>query len=276
MLSRIYFNIRVLSLDVVLGACCSALFLASFLNVELPKLILLTLALAVWVIYTTDHLIDAYKINKSASSARHAFHQKHFKVMLAVVLLATGIALYLVTLIPSPTRSWGFYLVGMVLVYFAILTVWKQQSLFFKEVMVALVYTGGIFIGPLTALEVSIPFKAWLLFTQFAVLAFVNLLEFSFYEQNIDRSDGQGSIVLKIGRRRTQRVIWICLVLLLLSTGPLIIGFWQDLAMIKAQALVFLMSLTMASIMLFKEFFKAKERYRMLGDGAFIFPVFFI
>ena len=276
MLSKIYFYVRVLSLDVVLGAFCSALFLASFLEVHLSNHIVFTLLLAVWVIYTTDHLIDAFKIDKSASSARHAFHQKYFRLMLAAVLLATGIALYLVLHIPLLTRVWGAYLSGVVLVYFVILTFWKPQSLFFKETMVALVYTCGIFIGPLTVLDASIPFKVWPLFAQFALLALVNLLEFSFFEQNIDRSDGQGSIVMKIGSRRTQRIIWICVVLLLLSSSPLIMRYWQDLAMIKAQALVFLMGLALASIMLFKEFFKAKERYRMLGDGAFIFPLFFV
>jgi hypothetical protein len=252
------------------------LFLASFLEVDLQHQILVVLALAVWVIYTSDHLIDAYGMDRSASSARHAFHQKYFRFMAVAVFLATGLGLYLVTQIPRHTMMGGFYLGAVVVVYFAILSLWKQRSLFFKETMVALVYALGIFTGPLTALNTSIPFKVWPLFVQFALLALVNLLEFSFFEKNMDRSDGHGSIVLKIGRRRTQRVIWICLVLLFLSTSPLIIGFWQDLAMIKAQALVFLMSLTLASIMLFKEYFKTKERYRMLGDGAFIIPVFFI
>ena len=277
MLSKIYSYGQLLSLDVVLGAICSALFLSSFLEIVLPYSVLSCLALAVWIIYTADHLIDAYKIRKAATSARHTFHQRHFTVLITLVILASGITIYIVvTLIPPNTRIWGLYLGAIVLVYFGILVWWKPQSLFFKETMVAAIYTSGIFLGPLSIMSSSVPTRVWPFIIQFWLLALVNLLEFSLFEQEADRSDNQGSLVLKIGLRRTRRLIRICLILLVLSTSPLIFYFWPDIYMIKAQVLIFLMTLALSTLTIFEEYFEHKQRYRKLGDGAFIFPILFV
>ncbi|MEO0330420.1 MAG: hypothetical protein AAF223_01865, partial [Bacteroidota bacterium] len=57
---------QVLSLDVVLGACISAWFVASLCRVTVQPITILALGICVWLIYTADHLWDAYRLNQPA------------------------------------------------------------------------------------------------------------------------------------------------------------------------------------------------------------------
>jgi len=67
-LGRIYQFINVLSLDVVAGAMVSALFFARIFKVQILPWGVLALGLTVWTIYTTDHLVDAKRVNIPLSS----------------------------------------------------------------------------------------------------------------------------------------------------------------------------------------------------------------
>ena len=82
-----------LSLDLVAATCICSLFLARVLDQPLPPAVVLALALAVWAIYTADHLLDAWLIPHPASTERHAFHQRHFGVL--CLLLAAMLVLAL-------------------------------------------------------------------------------------------------------------------------------------------------------------------------------------
>ena len=76
------------SLDVVAGAISSALFFARIMHVtSLPQGII-SLGLSVWIIYTTDHLLDARRIKQLASTERHRFHQNNFFILSVLLLLA--------------------------------------------------------------------------------------------------------------------------------------------------------------------------------------------
>src|SRR5690554_6802588 len=80
-----YDNLQILSIDIVLGACAGMLFFDRLIGADLRMLLYVLLGLAVWCIYTFDHLLDAKQIKKTASTPRHAFHQKHFRT-LAILL----------------------------------------------------------------------------------------------------------------------------------------------------------------------------------------------
>ena len=61
MIARAYTYIRWLSLDIVAGAIFVSLFLSSELGVVLSAIEIALLGLSVWLIYTTDHLLDVRK-----------------------------------------------------------------------------------------------------------------------------------------------------------------------------------------------------------------------
>src|SRR5690606_21598184 len=93
-----YDYLQVLSIDIVIGACAGMLFFDRLIGADLRPLLYLLLALAVWCIYTFDHLLDARQIKKAASTPRHAFHQKHFKTLASLLvilgILGLGMAFY--------------------------------------------------------------------------------------------------------------------------------------------------------------------------------------
>lgn len=55
-----------LSLDILLGVFCSYLFAASLLKSDAPSLVPVILCIAVWLLYTLDHLADAHHLGERA------------------------------------------------------------------------------------------------------------------------------------------------------------------------------------------------------------------
>src|SRR5690606_11649255 len=94
-LHTFYRYLQTLSIDIVLGACAGMLFFDRLIEAELNLIVYLLLGLAVWCIYTFDHLLDARQIGKHASTFRHAFHQEHFKVLSIFLGLIGSVGLIL-------------------------------------------------------------------------------------------------------------------------------------------------------------------------------------
>src|SRR6476659_9916470 len=87
-LSRYYKLANILSLDVVAGAVICSIFFSQVFNTVIRVSGIISLALSVWIIYTVDHLLDARRITRQASTVRHRFHQKNQKILYSVLLLA--------------------------------------------------------------------------------------------------------------------------------------------------------------------------------------------
>ena len=76
-----------LSLDVVFGAMATLYFFQELLHVHLDWPAYGLLALAVWCIYTGDHLVDARK-SKGPLSPRRAFHLQYQSLLAVGIVLA--------------------------------------------------------------------------------------------------------------------------------------------------------------------------------------------
>ncbi|HEX8061295.1 MAG TPA: hypothetical protein VF473_10190, partial [Cyclobacteriaceae bacterium] len=62
-----YRTFNLLSLDVALGAVISAAFLGRILNVHILPQGYVLLGIIVWLIYTADHLLDAWSMREAAT-----------------------------------------------------------------------------------------------------------------------------------------------------------------------------------------------------------------
>ena len=106
MIEKLYKYLQILSIDVCLGACISCWMIAHYLEVSLSFWTYAVLACTVWLIYTADHLLDAYKISKQlkekATTDRHIFHQHYFKPIVGVAFFCRIFC----DLYPLPT-SWN-------------------------------------------------------------------------------------------------------------------------------------------------------------------------
>src|SRR6187551_3842552 len=95
-LNWLYRQLNVLSLDVVAGVVICAVFFSRIFQAHIRPQGLVTLSLTVWIIYTTDHLLDAHRIQGTASTARHRFHQENFFLLFVFLGISTIINIILI------------------------------------------------------------------------------------------------------------------------------------------------------------------------------------
>ncbi|MBS9524204.1 UbiA family prenyltransferase [Litoribacter alkaliphilus] len=208
-----------LSLDVVLGACAGMYFFAHLLGLHLDLLFYLLMGLAVWSIYTLDHLLDARQVGGTASTERHRFHQVYSNqlciVLGVVVIVGAGIAYYLldVSLISVSAILLGGLIVGNML---AIKYLFSKLA-FLKEFNIAVFYTVGIMLVPyLLGMDEGVNRAFWLLGLAYFLVALMNLWLLSIMDAESDRQDGFVSLVTFLGKERVQKLLfWLMIITLI-------------------------------------------------------------
>lgn len=267
-ITGIYRVFNILSADVAVGAVISALFFARLFAVNILPYGLCALGLTVWIIYTADHLNDAKSIRGVASSERHQFHQRHFKLIFVCMLLAIVADAVLIFFIRRAVLSWGIVLALVVFIYLI-----KQHQLkAFKEFFVAFLYTCGILVPSLSLTTLPLDKYHLIPISQFFIIALINLLVFSSFDKETDKADRQHSFVTVFGEGLTSFCIYgLSLINFLLSLFLCLTGFDY-----KAIAILSLMTILQTAIFSFHKLFRRNNTYRMLGDAMFLIPIFYI
>ena len=134
---------RWLSLDIALGGAILVGFVGNELSLEVPFVVQSATFIALWMIYTIDHLSDAHRIEVPAMP-RHQFHKRHkekfYRALMAIALLGLVNLLFL----PRMVIALGSAYVVAIGMYF-----FSQRFLAtigLKEVFIALVYASIMFI----------------------------------------------------------------------------------------------------------------------------------
>jgi hypothetical protein len=185
-----------LSLDVVIGAMATLYFFQELLHVHLAWPAYGLLALAVWTLYTGDHLLDARK-SKGPLSPRRAFHLRY------QVYLAAGVFL---ALVGGGWAAWTWFGWGKELQLTLVLVAsmggcrWAIQKfgpIVLKEVSIALFYVVGSLWLPMLRSEVKdLSWQALAFAVVFFLVALLNLWMLSFLDREEDRKDGFISIAM--------------------------------------------------------------------------------
>lgn len=262
-LARIYRYLNLLSIDVALGAVVSAAFFARILEVALYPQGYVLLALVVWIIYTADHLLDAWTMPTAATSARHLFHQKHFLKLVGVLVAAIILAVALVFLIRVQIVTAGIAF-GLFVLGYLIFSRWLK---YFKELAGCALYTGGVLLPGWSIHEEPLNETQQLYISIFALIVLANLLIFARLSLQEDESHQQNSLATLVGPRTMD-----ALVRLVLGGGVAltVFGGWYEIT----PELVTLASMEIALLLVFElKFFHTKDRYRYLGDAVFFFPL---
>jgi hypothetical protein len=259
---------------VVLGALFSGMAVASVANCPMPRIWYLALPLAVWVVYTADHLLDARKLGEQAHTLRHHFHHQYFKPIAAIWLLSFLSCISWIMWLAGPDlRVLAMAAGGLVLGHLGLVALVgsRRSFLIIKELGVALIYTVGVWGGPSMLCQNCFTPLIYGLAGHFFLLAFINLIIFSLFEAKTDLRDGHSSWVLGMGIKRTRRIIKI-LIGFALGLGVAIA--FRTTGNIHWLALTqLLMLILLASIVIFPKIFSKNNRYRLLGDGVFLLPV---
>ena len=187
-LFRAYRFINILSLDVAAGAVICALFFAKIFDVVILPYGIISLGLTVWTIYTADHLIDARKVKQPASTERHRFHQRYFKTLFGLLVIAAIIDASQLFFIRKTVFVVGLALAFIIVIYFLL----QRNLRFLKELIGALLYTGGVLLIPWSVKNTSYDSAQLILITQFVITALINLLLFSWFDKSQDERDHHG------------------------------------------------------------------------------------
>lgn len=179
-----------LSIDVVFGAMAGMFFFESLLHASLQWPAYVLLALAVWSIYTLDHLLDVRKKSLPLSD-RRSFHLANWKTL--VFLLCITVLLGLVG--AFWWFGWGkelqLTLALAVMILGSKLLIRKAGPGWMKELSIAVFYVVGIVWLPLLRSNgIDLVWQDLIFLPAYMSLAFLNLLMLSFLDQDEDQNSG--------------------------------------------------------------------------------------
>lgn len=262
---KIYRHLNILSVDVSAGAVICALFFAKILDVVVAVPGLIVLGLTVWMIYSADHLLDVRRIGERAVTNRHRFYKRYFWVMIAVTgIVAVSDAAMIFFVRPSVFYA-GLVLGGAVTVYL----VAQRYFGFLKELAGALLYTGGVVLPAFAFSDnQSIAADQWIAILCFLLIAWINLLLFSYFDRKSDEEHRQVSFTTALGERKTGMLVVALAGVCISLSLHLFFG-----SMRMPSVVLLAMSLVLVLLLKFRTYFGREDRYRYVGDAVFLLPI---
>ena len=272
---KIYQCFTWLSLDVVLGAMAGMLFFGRALRVEIDWQEYALLGMAVWCIYTADHLMDARKLTRDHTENRHHFHLIYQKFLFVVLgIVGSGGLAWAI-------RYFGFthelfFGAGLgVLILLIMLAVRKFASnrARIKELSSAIFYVVGISWLPwYETPEIDYTWTALGLTILYMGLAYLNLIMLSSLDTKSDKVAGFSSIATIIPESRLNPIIRQLAALLLLFA---LIGLFLVESFYRIYPGLILIMLLLHYLSFFKSGLKS-EQIRMRMEIAFLVPALFL
>ena len=266
----LYFNL--LSLDVVFGAMAGMLFFSDMLAVKVPFIAYLLLGLAVWGIYTLDHLMDANVAPGKPHALRHQFHLKYFRFLLPLVFfcILIGAILFFTSNQLEFIQTPGLILASVTMVWMGFLKIGGQKISWLKEISTAVIYVLGISLAPFASIDFELIDKNFYVFVFIYFLAaLVNLLMLSYLDAEEDEKDGFGSVLVLIPKTGLKNLI--------LLLGTVGIGVLMVLAFILP-SFYHIYSLILGLILgyhliLFFSKNQNKDQIRKKSEALFLLPL---
>lgn len=266
---KVYRLFQALSLDIAIGAVILSTAMANYYGVSLTWPVQLCLFIAVWLIYTFDHLMDGERALQDQLSYRHLIHRCYRKQIVYACIMSILVGVGSIFLLPSQVILWGVTAAAFIVIYFILV---RFTVFWAKEVFVALGYTAGVFLAPMALLpQWPNAGELWLAAGVFLV-ALINLLLFSLYDYQLDKQNGFHSLAIRLGSETTKEVIGILLTITSLLIGWMLINHPSDLMF----WILLVMTASLVTIHLRPAVFQHRDNYRILGDGIFFLPSFYL
>lgn len=262
---------NLLSLDAPLVAIAWELLAARCYGVSVALSTTLCLALAVWVIYVADRMLDASRSEQMRpEAARHCFYRAHWRTFLAPLAAGSLVGAWLAwTRLDAATFRHGVWLLGAIAVYFAAVHLLPahRRGWFPKELAVAALFAAGCFLpvwqgaGP-PWLAVILP---WMLF---AVICWINsaTIEYTEWERlRARREDAPHPWSVALGKHALTASV--CVTLVALVFVPLVAASGARLLLLA----VVLGGLGLAVLGRYQDRLSA-DAVRVLADLALLAP----
>ena len=198
-MKKLYHYFHLLQFDIALGAVAISIWFAQLENIEHDLLVPILLGAAVWVIYTSDHLLDAYRYRKEIKGGRYEFFHRYWKI-LSIICIALAIPAGLLAMkLSSEIWKVGLSLSGLVLIYLFLAHFARSKFYLLKELSVAIIYAGGVLTANIATqgfAEVTLPLL-WVF-----ALVLCDLLLYSILELADDAKMKMPSLTKQLGSRQ--------------------------------------------------------------------------
>jgi hypothetical protein len=276
-LKKSWFLFRLWSLDVVTGSLTIGYYLTRIFEVNMPWWWWFVLGGSVWVMYTVDHLLDGFKLKNIASTAifRHYYHARKKKTLSFLVLTVSSLILLIVTrYAPSVLIKRGFYLLGFIAFYFALIHYTGNRTrlfLFQKELAIAVIYVAGIALGPVTYIKKTPETWQIILVAALILIGWAEGVMASWFDYDNDLHDGNRSFTTTFGLENTRYflIALIVMTFILIKMNMLFITNKEQFLFTMTEAL---MNLVILLLLLNPEKFRKQDRYRIIGEMIFWIP----
>ena len=267
---KIYRYFHFLSLDIVLGALASSCFAARLFAVDPGWVWWITLALTVWLLYTGDHMLDAWRNRKKIERELHFFMNKNRRTMIwsmGVVTVADMLLIF--NLLDPGLMKYALVLAGLVLLFYAMRHVFRKNRVLFipGEFFVLFIYMAGTWLGPVSAVENGFVPSQWLIALIFAGVLLMNLGVISLYDIKLDNRLGIGSLASTLGQKRTRGLLVGTSVAIYLVSLLQFLVFEMD-RYFKYALILAGMATILLLVLLYPSRFRRNDYYRLAADAV--------
>ena len=238
-------------------------------QISMPSVIIL--GITVWMIYVLDRLLDNQK-NAVIFTERHLFHQSNQRFLWFCVMICTAVCAGLLLFIPFSIIKFGIIIAFITGSYLLIINQISAKNPFhhYKEPLTAFVYTAAVWgTASLHHLDLTTCFLGLIFF----LIAFQNLLLFSFFE--INNLPEANNLAQFLGKKPSKNIIFGILLVIIVLGGFSFVILSKNYQY-KILSIELLMSFCLVIITHFQSFTRQNECFRWLGDGIFLLPLLII
>ena len=267
---KLYRYFHFLSLDILLGALASSCFAAQLFGGNPGWVWWLTLAMTVWVLYTGDHMLDAWKHRKKVEREMHFFMLKNRKVLrFSLGAVALVDFMLIINLMDRELMKYALVMAGLVLLFYAMRHVFRKNRVLHipGEIFVLLLYMAGTWLGPAVVFEHSFEVGHGMIALIFAGVLLMNLGVISLYDIKLDSRLGLVSIARALGVKKTKNMLLgSSLAIYLISLLQFLVfgvdRFSQFALILAGMATIYLLVLN------FPSRFRKNDYYRLTADAV--------
>ncbi len=269
---RLVKYLNLFSIDVVLGAMCSASMASYLLKVEMPLYWWFCLAATIWIIYIGDHLIDSLSLKVPVGERRVFIHRHFKKLAVLVIVLAVIIAFVSFIFLSAQIIQFGFVLGIVTGLYLLMVYIFGQRNLIGlqKELYVSSIYTAGVWGSALLTTEIVLNYEVILIIIAFFLLVFSSILIFSIYDHKNDETHQFVSLIGLVGLKTVS-----CLSVFSLAASGLLsvyLCFFAEQKNMWVAIILLVMAFCLFLIYWFKQKFSVNDYYRYFGEAVFFLP----
>ena len=247
------------------------LFFSKLLRTPLDWSIYVVLGMAVWAIYTLDHLLDARKIEAAVQMDRHGFHRKHANLLWTMLIFVVILGMYgAFTIFGFGMELGGGVILGaVILLLMSLIRLLPTSFHWLKEINTAVFYVAGVSLLPF----IRFSFSDWtweigFILAGYIGLAYLNLVMLSYLDADKDKSSGFGSLVSVLSKEKVSLTIRI------LSYG-IILVFLMGFIFLSSFYRVFSCMILLMGLIHFVTFYDkslSSNQIRLRMEATFFLP----